>query len=271
MKRCVKVAGWVLYDNLEEILNMTLVPKVSGLLTGQIEKKIGESSSKWLFTKIISNKGVDGIILGKLNLFKNSGAKFAIRKGLPENDTERRLAIENEPHVLDGFDGEIKSGYGKGTKRIVYKGKGILKVKGKAALTDIEYHVHQADKAGLHYDLAIKGLPSGEDLFELNIGRGPVRGRYSFAKTDRGFIVGRMKDRGVTIPKPSYHLKPEEFLAKLDSNPDVREQYIVERKLDGSLINALIRDDRIVMHSHREGVPSYYDKLPQIEFLKKHL
>ncbi|MGI4814089.1 MAG: RNA ligase family protein [Janthinobacterium lividum] len=266
LTKVAKTAAWVLFDNVEEILNMTIMPKVGAKVTSKVTEKFGKPASKWLIAKVVSDKGVDGIILRGLNLFRNSGAKFALRKGLP-NEKERTLAIENEPHVLDGFDGEILSGYGKGTKRIVYKGGAILKVGGEARLTDVEYHVHQADKAGLHYDLAVQGLPSNQDLFELNIGKGPVRGRYSFVKTDRGYIIGRMVDRGVSIAKPKYNLKTEDFLQQI-GDPKVGADYIVERKMDGSLINALIYENRVVMHSHRESAQSYYDKLPAIEFLK---
>jgi ATP-dependent DNA ligase len=259
IKRIVKTGGWILYDNIEDILNMAFVPwAVKG-----IANKIGVVGSEWLLSKAFGGKGIDGIILSKVGLLGgNYGAKFAIRKGLPILG-QRRLAVENEPHALDGFNGIIDNGYGKGTKRIVFKGPAILKVKGQSQVTDIEYHLHNADRAGLHYDLAIRNLPSATDLFELNIGRGPVKGRYSFVRTDKGYVVGVMRDRGVSIPKPNYKLKPEESLASIDL-----KDFIVERKLDGSLINCLIHDDRVIMHSHRDNTNTYYDKLPSIEFIK---
>jgi hypothetical protein len=267
VKRIVKTSGWILLDNAEVLLNMTVVPWAVKGLVGKITTKYGVAGSKWLIARVMSNKAVDGAILRGLNIYSNTGAKFAIRKGMPKFG-ERRLAIENEQHALDGFNGVIAKGYGKGTKKIIFKGNAIVKVRGSSRVTEIEYHEHLADRAGLHYDLAIRGLRSEEELFELNVGRGPIKGRYSFAKTDRGFVVGVMKDRGVSIPKPTYNLKIEEFLDKLDTDPKLRDKYQIERKLDGSLINCLIHDDRVIMHSHRDNTNTYYDKLPTIEFIQ---
>jgi ATP dependent DNA ligase-like protein len=262
LTRVLKTVGIVLYDNLEDLAMDIIVPWA----VGRIKYNLGTSATKWLFARAVSNKAIDGAILGGVNLYNNTGWKAAIRKGLPL-EGERRLAIENEPHALDGFSGVIKSGYGKGTKKMVFKGQAILKVKGKTSVTDIEYHEHQADRAGLHYDLAIRGLPVASDLFELNIGRGPVKGRYSFVPTERGYLVSRMKDRGIVLPKPTYNLKDEAFLRQLDKD-DKSKDYIIDRKYDGSLGIVLIRENRAIIHSHREVSNTYYDKLPSLEFLQ---
>jgi hypothetical protein len=267
IKRLVRTIAMISYDNAEVILGATLVPWAAKQLSGQITSLVGRPTSNWLINKILSNKAIDGAILRGINIYNNSGAKFAMRNGLP-GVGERRLAIENEPHALDGFDGVIKSGYGKGTKKIVYKGNAIMKVKGISSVTEVEYHIHQADRAGLHFDLAIGGLPKNSGLFELNIGRGSAKGRYSFVPTEKGYIVSQMKDRGISNPKPTYNLKQDEFIHSLDADQDMRDKYIVERKLDGSLGNVLVYENRAIIHSHRESAMSYYDKLPSLEFLQ---
>lgn len=194
--------------------------------------------------------------------------KIAIRKGLP-GEGERRMAIENEPHALDQFSGEIKAGYGKGTKKLLYAGEVPTKVDGRyLGLRKIEIHEHKADKAGLHYDVAIE-VPSGSKQVEFNLTQCPIqefKHRYAMIRPE-GFepdniLITTMKDRGVVVPKPTTRLKQLGFLEQVDP-----AEYIIEWKPDGGLAIASIEDNRAVFTSHRPQAPSYYDKLPAIEWL----
>jgi hypothetical protein len=210
-----------------------------------------------------SKKTIDGALL--FGSKASTGAKYALPKGLPRQG-QRTLAIENEPHALEGFDGVIESGYGKGTKSLLFTGRVPVKVGGETSLRRIEYHVHDADVAGLHYDLAVEGLPEGTKQFEINIPNGDFKGRYSFVTTDKGMIVVPMKDHSIVLPKPDYKLKDVAFLKDVvAANP---QDYVVERKEDGSLANVVIEGDRAYFRSHRETGSAYTDKLPALEFLR---
>jgi hypothetical protein len=193
-------------------------------------------------------------------------AKFAIRKGMPKPG-QKRMAVENEPHTVDDFDGKIEAGYGKGTKKLLWSGNGVVKVNGQSRIGKINIHEHQADRAGLHYDFVAEGVLAGTEKFEVNIPAGPFKGRYVFIQPD-GFekghvIVSRMNDKGIRMPKPTYTLRNEDIFAKVD--PDA---VIAERKIDGSLGNAhILEDGRVAFRSHREGGETYHDLLPAIEFI----
>lgn len=194
--------------------------------------------------------------------------KVAIRKGLP-GEGERRMAVENEPHALTKFSGRITANYGKGTKTLLYAGKVPVKVDGKyLGLRDIEIHEHQADRAGLHYDVAID-VPPGSRQVEFNLTQCPIQAfkhRYAMIRPE-GFepdniLITTMKDRGIVVPKPTTRLKQLGFLEQIDP-----ADYIIEHKPDGGLAIASIEDNRAVFTSHRAQAPSYYDKLPAIEWL----
>lgn len=190
-------------------------------------------------------------------------AKFAIRKGLP-GPGEKRLAIENDPHTVDDFDGEIKEGYGKGTKKLLWSGQTILKTDGKIKLGKVNLHEHNADRAGLHYDFVAEGIEPNTKQFEVNIPTGAYKGRYAFIATKQGTLVTRMQDRGIILPKPQFNLKDREWLKQLDGGND---EVIAEWKPDGSLANVVIEGDRAIFRSHREEGKPYYDKLPALEWL----
>lgn len=246
-------------DRFMDILNVLAIPKVSQ----NVKLPVPNVSSPWLTSGYWSNRTVDGAVL--FGRAPQSGAKYALPKGLPKTG-ERTLAIENEPHTVDGFSGVIEEGYGKGVKTLLADETVVLKIKGKSVLTRMNYHVHDADKAGLHYDLVVEGLPEGTKQFEIHIPRGDYKGRYSFVTTDKGMIVVPMKDRSIVLPKPSYKLKDESFLAEVvAANP---QDYVVERKMDGSLGNAVIEGERAYFRSHRETANAYTDKLPALEFLR---
>jgi hypothetical protein len=251
-------------------LALTAIDRIhdlSTILTNQKSVKLPtlrriNTSSPWLTSKFWSSKTVDGAVL--FGRAERSGAKYALPKGLPKAG-EKTLAIENEPHTVDAFSGVIESGYGKGVKTLLADETVVLKIKGKSVLTRMNYHVHDADVAGLHYDLVVEGLPEGTRQFELNIPRGEYKGRYAFVTTGKGMIVVPMKDRSIVLPKPDYKLKTEDWLRDVvAANP---QDYVIERKVDGSLGNVVIEGERAYFRSHREGGEAYVDKLPGLEFL----
>jgi hypothetical protein len=77
--------------------------------------------------RALQKKAVDGALLAGPRT-ANEYAKFTLKKGLPTDQRTRTLAVENEPHSVDDFDGVIKEGYGKGEKRLIYSGTGVIKV-----------------------------------------------------------------------------------------------------------------------------------------------
>ena len=99
-------------------------------------------------------------------------AKFTLKKGLPTDQRPRTLAVESEPHSVDDFDGVIKEGYGKGEKRLIYSGTGVIKVGGSRKLGKINVHEHKAEKAGFHYDFVAEGVGPHTESFEVNIPNG---------------------------------------------------------------------------------------------------
>lgn len=205
---------------------------------------------------------VDGCILEGSS--SQAWAKYAIPKGLPAEASTRRLAVENEPHTVDDFDGEISSGYGKGTKTLLASETVMVKVGGKTFPSRLNYHFHEADVAGPHYDLVVENVAPGTKQWELHIPRGEFKGRYAFNTTTQGIIIVPMKDHCDIVAKPPYQLKPIEFLDQIALRPD---RYEVTRKGDGSLGNVTIHKARAAFRSHREGANVYYDRLPGLEFV----
>lgn len=219
-----------------------------------------KTTSPFTSGHLLRKQTVDGALL--VGSSSKAWAKYAIPKGLPLDD-KRVLAIENDPHFVDDFDGEILEGYGKGKKTLLLSEQVVVKVGGVASVQKLNYHVHDADRAGRHFDIVVTGVKPGTNQWELNIPRGELKGRYAFVTTPRGMIVTRMKDNGIQMAKPVYTLRSEEVLTGL--NP---KDMIVERKIDGSLGNAVIKDQRVMFRSHRDSAETYYDKLPAIEFIR---
>jgi len=208
-----------------------------GLLAGAAQKFLklpGPTPGKQQFVmnRLLTRKTIDGGLLAGPR--DEEYAKFALRKGLPTAERPRSMAVENEPHSVDDFDGVIPAGYGAGEKKLLYSGTGIIKTDQGQALGKINLHAHQAKRAGLHYDLVAAGVAPGTKNFEVNIPNGDFKGRYAFRQTfeDGHFLVIRMKDNSVVLPKPGIHLKPESFLQQL--KPEAG-RWIVEQKMDGSL------------------------------------
>jgi hypothetical protein len=177
------------------------------------------------------------------------------------------MAVENEPHSVDDFNGVIEEGYGKGEKRLIYSGTGVIKVGGSCQPGKINVHKHDADKAGFHYDFVAEGIDPQTESFEVNIANGVLKGRYAFRQgfEENRYLVVRLKDNSVLVAKPDIHLKPPEFLQTLS---DSTRPVSVEWKDDGSLANLAIHNLRAVYRSHRSEGESYYDKLPAIEDLR---
>lgn len=241
------------------------IPVASGITTkvcvDVVRSSIPKTSSSFLGGHLLRTQTADGAVLASMVPVR-AWAKYALPKGLPQ-EGNRVLAIENDPHFVDDFDGEISSGYGKGVKSLLLSDSVVLKVAGKSSVQKINYHLHEADRAGKHYDIVVTGVEPGTDQWEINIPRGEYKGRYAFIRTNGTSIVTRMKDQGLVLAKPNYTLRKEDRLTGVD--PALN---IVERKIDGSLGNANIQGQRAAFRSHREGGETYYDRLPAIEFLK---
>jgi hypothetical protein len=246
-------------ENAFDVLSAIVLPGASKA----VAKLIGRQPTRWLAHELMTIKTVDGAIIGGL-VPSEAGAKFALPKGLPKAGT-RSLAIENDPHTLEGFDGVIESGYGKGRKSLLFTGRVPVKVGRTTSLKQIEYHVHDADVAGLHWDLAIAGLPPGTRRFELNIPNSEFKGRYAFVTTPKGIIVVPMVEDGVLLAKPNYKLVAREALENFD--PAI---YEFTRKIDGSLGTGKIGEGRAFLRSHRDTGEVYFDKIPSVEDLHNH-
>lgn len=254
-----RAIAWTAFDRLGDALAAFVMPGISNYIKGLLPVPM----TPWASAALVSERTVDGAIIG--GFAARAGAKYAIPKGLPQQGS-RALAIENEPHEVDGYSGEITEGYGKGIKTLLADETVIVKIAGKSLVSRMNYHVHDADRAGLHYDLVVRDVPPGTKEWELNIPRGPYKGRFAFRETDKGMIIIPMKDRGVALPKPDYNLRSEDWLKSLPAS-DTRN-YVIERKYDGSLSNTEISESfRAAFRSHREGGETYYDRLPALEFL----
>ena len=217
-------------------------------------------ASPWASDRLAA-RTVDGAMLES----QQGWQKLAIRKGLPPaGTTEKRLGVENEPHQVDGFDGTISSGYGKGTKRLVLDDIVMVKIAGRSSLRRANYHEHDADRAGLHYDLCIEGVPALTPKYEFHIFRGPLKGRYAVMKTDRGMLITNMKDNGQQFAKPKTNLKDVAFLEAIEAD---RANYDVTRKMDGSASSLAISNNRAALRGYRDESQTYYDRLPAIEFI----
>jgi hypothetical protein len=241
-----------------------------GIALGRAKELLGTpqplGTRQLALNRALQKKAVDGALLVGPRTGKEY-AKFTLKKGLPTDQRPRTLAVENEPHSVDDFDGVIKEGYGKGEKRLIYSGTGVIKVGGSHQLGKINVHEHDAEKAGFHYDFVAEGVDPHTESFEVNIANGVLKGRYAFRQAfeENRYLVVRLKDNSVLVAKPDIHLKPAEFLNTLRQSD---RPVSVEWKDDGSLANMAIHNLRAVYRSHRPEGESYYDKLPAIEDLR---
>lgn len=259
-RSCTRKILWIGY----QLGIIHVLPIFTGVITRASSKAIRNSlptpRSPFLLGRTLQVQTVDGALLtGSSN---QAWMKLTIPKGLPK-EGEKALALENEPHFVDDYSGEIREGYGKGTKTLLFSGPTIIKVAGTTSIQKANYHVHDADKAGLHYDFVAAGVKPGTKQFEVNIPRGEYKGRYAFITTSNGMLVTRMKDQGLQLPKPDYTLRKEDILKNIDPS-----KVIIERKIDGSLFTANFQGQRVAFRSHRPEGETYYDKLPFLEFIK---
>jgi hypothetical protein len=238
-----------------------------GIALGRAKELLGTpqplGTRQLALNRALQKKAVDGALLAGPRTGKEY-AKFTLKKGLPTDQRPMSLAVENEPHSLDDFDGVIKKGYGKGEKRLIYSGVGVIKVSGSCQLGKINVHEHVFEKAGFHYDFVAEGVDPHTRSFEVNIPNSLLKNRYAFRQAfdQHRYLVVRLKDNSVLVAKPDIHLKPPEFLKTLSNST---RPVSVEWKDDGSLANVAIHNLRAVYRSHRpEGEP-YYDKLPAME------
>lgn len=264
-KRLALSLAHTLKDNAWDILSPIVTGRLQTHVNNILPTPAQLSNARFSGYRAASVSAVDGAVIDG-----NPGqawAKFAIRKGLPSTESGKVLIIENDPHQINDFDGVIPEGYGKGVKRLLYSGIGLVKIEDKVTASKINYHVHDADRAGLHYDLVVENVPAGTKRFEFQICDGPYKGRYAVVPTlfaePEGRQMIRMIDRGVVIEKPDYRLRDEAWLAKQDPS-----QYVFERKYDGSLGNAHIHKSQASFRSHRETGETYYGQLPAVESLR---
>jgi len=260
--------------NLALIVGETLVHEggrlLFGIALGRAKELLGTPQPVGIrqlaLSRALQKKAVDGALLAGARTGKEY-AKFTLKKGLPTDQRPRTLAVENAPHSVDDFDGVIKEGYGKGEKRLIYSGTGVIKVGGSCQLGKINVHEHEAEKAGFHYDFVAEGIDPHTESFEINIANGVFKGRYAFRQAfeKNQYLVVRRKDDSVLVAKPDIHLKPPEFLKTLRQSD---RPVSVEWKDDGSLAAVAIHNLRAVYRSHRPEGESYYDKLPAIEGLR---
>jgi hypothetical protein len=241
-----------------------------GLALGKAKELLGTpeplGTRQLALNRALQTKAVDGALLAGPQTGKEY-AKFTLKKGLPTDQRRRALAVENGPHSVDDFDGVIKEGYGKGEKRLIYSGTGVIKVGGSRQLAKINVHEHDAHKAGFHYDFVAEGIDPHTESFEVNIANGAFKGRYAFRQAfeKNRYLAVRMKDESVLVAKPDIHLKPPEFLNTIRQSD---RPVSVEWKDDGGLANMAIHNLRAVYRSHRPEGEAYYDKLPAIEDLR---
>jgi hypothetical protein len=218
-------------------------------------------ASPWASDRLAA-RTVDGAMLES----QQGWQKLAIRKGLPPaGTTEKRLGVENEPHTVSGFDGQIADGqYGAGYKKLLLDETVLVKIEGQSSLRRANYHEHVANKAGLHYDWCVEGVPAGTNRYEFQVFKGEFKGRYSVIRTDRGMLIANMKDNGRQFVKPTTPLKSSDFLEEIE--PDI-DNWNISRKYDGSSASDTIVNNRSAFHGHRDVSRTYYGNLPTLEFL----
>jgi len=150
--------------------------------------------------RALQKKTVDGALLAGPRT-EEECAKSTLKRGLPTEDRPRSLAVENQPHSVDDSSGVIEEGYGKGEKKLLYAGTGVIKVGNGSRLGRINVHAHQAEKAGLHYDFVAEGIDPHTESFEVNIPNGVLKGRYAFRQAfEKGeYLVLRLKDTSALV------------------------------------------------------------------------
>ena len=114
-----------------------------GIALGRAKELLGTpqplGTRQLALNRALQKKAVDGALLAGPRTGKEY-AKFTLKKGLPTDQRPKTMAVENQPHSVDDFDGVIKEGYGKSEKRLIYSGTGVIKVGGSRQLGKINVH-----------------------------------------------------------------------------------------------------------------------------------
>jgi hypothetical protein len=160
-----------------------------GIALGRVKVLLGTplplGTRQLALNRALQKKTVDGALLAGPRTGKEY-AKFTLKRGLPTVQRPMSLAVENQPHSADDFNGVIKEGYGKGEKRLIYSGTGLIKVGGSCQLGKINVHEHEAEKAGFHYDFVAEGVDPHTESFEVNIANGVLTSPSQFRTFVRG-------------------------------------------------------------------------------------
>src|ERR1019366_7308454 len=185
------IATWrTLVDQADVLASTVLLKPVSAAVSRQVNLAVTgahipyEGPSRLASYRKAVTRTVDGAVLD--GEAPGTWAKYAIPKGLPTKEGERRMAIENQAHSVEERSFVIKEGYGKGTKTLVYAGTATYKIDGESRFGRVTVHFHEADKAGPHYDLVCEGVPAGTERWELALHSGPFKGRYAFVDASGG-------------------------------------------------------------------------------------
>lgn len=136
------------------LLQVLAIPAVANAANNAVSP--GRTGSRFCLLRGGKAESIDGATLTGY-VPGDAYAKYTLPKGLPTNG-KRVLAIENDPHQINGFDGVIPEGYGKGTKTLLLDDTVIVKIGKDSFPGRINYHVHDADVAGLHYDIVVEGV-----------------------------------------------------------------------------------------------------------------
>src|ERR1035441_8301259 len=119
------IALWrTLLDQGDLIATQILLPPIAGAIGTRVRIAATgthiphEGPSRLASYRKAVTRTVDGAVLD--GEAPGTWAKYAIPKGLPTKEGERRMAIENQAHSVEERSFVIKEGYGKGTKTLVY-------------------------------------------------------------------------------------------------------------------------------------------------------
>src|ERR1039457_4465023 len=113
-----------------------LLPAAAGALTRTINTAVirkptpHEGPSRLASYRRAVTRTVDGAVLD--GEAPGTWAKYAIPKGLPAEEGERRMAIENQAHSVEEKSFVIQEGYGKGTKTLAFAGIATYKIDGES-------------------------------------------------------------------------------------------------------------------------------------------
>jgi bifunctional non-homologous end joining protein LigD len=182
---------------------------------------------------------------------------WAVPKGVPDDPSEKRLAIEVEDHPIEyqHFEGTIPKGnYGAGTVKIWDKGEYYIDrdLDRKTNEKKIEEELHKG-----HLKFFLKGKK--------------YRGPYSLIKLHKA--IGK-QNQWLLLKKASSdgngHAKPDSkmpdvinpMLATLVAEPFDRKGWIFEVKWDGYRILANIKDHQVRLYTRNNN--TYTEKFPEI-------